>query len=273
MNVLARPVSRREALLWIAGLMAGAGAGACSASTLFGMLYWRRVRTIDEVVERGVPEITTTPQIAPYIVPRDAWGARPINHQAQDEFGFAPQNPEGWYEYPGDLAQVYTTVAIHHSYPVRSDGTMRAIQDMHLDTRKWADIGYHYGVARDGTIYAGRDIKVRGANVAGYNTGTIGVVAIGDFTSETPTEAQLKGMVMLIRWLSTLYSLTHLGGHYEFNNDTACPGTYMRPLLDGLAAACGLGRGKGGYIPPTQTGHRPAIGNPIGCCGGATNDS
>src|SRR5439155_4608355 len=150
-------------------------------------------------------------------------------------------NPLGWLVYAGDLSAIYRTVVIHHSYPFRRDsGTMLEIQNLHMDEQKWADIAYHFGIDGKGTIYAGRDIHVRGASVAGHNTGTVGVVMIGDFATERPAAAQLDSVLRLSVWLKTVYHLTYLAGHYEFNPETVCPGANMRPYLDPLARGAGL---------------------------------
>jgi hypothetical protein len=264
----ARRISRRE-FLALTTLSASACAGMCTVSGLAGLLLARRAHIAllptDEPIPTPLPTSTTDP--APPIVSRESWGARPINHDATNEKGIASaSNPLGWQVYDGDLSQVYRTVAIHHSYPVRQDGgTMLDIQKLHLDYNKWADIAYHYGVDNKGTIYAGRDIRVRGASVAGYNTGTIGVVAIGDFQWDIPTEAQLKSIQALVVWLTRAYHLTHLAGHYEFNADTVCPGANLRPRLDALTQAAGLLRGTGGYVRPTPFGTTQSSA-PKGCC-------
>ena len=138
---------------------------------------------------------------------------------------------------------------------------MRAIQDLHMDDDHWADIGYHYGIDGRGATYAGRDIHVRGASVAGHNTGTIGIVLIGDFQRETPSELQIVALHMLVNWLKATYGITHLAGHYEFNPETVCPGMNMRPYLDVVAQQAGLQRGTGGYVAPTNGA--PAAKN---CC-------
>ncbi|CAG0962214.1 hypothetical protein ANRL4_00741 [Anaerolineae bacterium] len=260
------PMSRREALLWIGTLTAGGGTALCGVGGLIALLIGRknqeavRLQTTLAAIAMTPPGTTLTP---PVIIPRDQWGARTVNHQASNESGFAPANPLGWLEYQGDLAAVYSTVAIHHSYPVRRDtGTMRELQDIHMDGQGWADIGYHFGVGGDGKVYAGRDIRARGSNVAGHNTGVIGVVAIGDFESEVPALAQLNALQNLILWLRAQYTLTHIAGHYEFNPDTQCPGKYLRLQLDTLAYNCGLTRGTGGYIPPTPI----SLLTGRGCC-------
>jgi hypothetical protein len=109
------------------------------------------------------------------IVPREDWQAREPNHEATEEFGFAnEENITGWKEYMQPLQDVYHTVAIHHSAnSVANAQTMREIQDLHMDQRGWADVGYHFGIDASGTIYEGRRIGVRGASVAGFNEGVI----------------------------------------------------------------------------------------------------
>lgn len=262
-----RRISRREALLWIAALASAGTVGACGVGGLIATLWARRQGAAAPSLTPADPRATVathTPVLAtlapPPMVNRAAWGARPVNHAAENEYGYAtPENPDGWYVYPaGDLAAIYQTVAIHHSYPVpRDSGTMPEIQDIHLDLDKWADIGYHYGIGGDGTLYEGRDIGVRGASVAGHNTGTIGVVVIGDFEREVPSMAQLRTLQDLLLYLKVTYTLTHLAGHYEFNADTVCPGANMRFHLDTLAASAGLLRGTDGYVPPTATPTAP----------------
>ncbi|MCC7206085.1 MAG: N-acetylmuramoyl-L-alanine amidase [Anaerolineae bacterium] len=248
-----KPMSRREALVWIAGLSSGAAAGVCGLGALVASLFARR-HPLAAVATPTPESLSITPTLTPpVILPRSAWGARDVDHTASGEPGFyGPDNLLGWRVYAGDLAEVYSTVAIHHSFPFRRDtGTMRQIQDLHMDGQRWADIGYHYGIGGDGAIYAGRDIAVRGASVAGYNTGTIGVVVIGDFEQERPADAQLDSLRMLVAWLARAYTLSHLAGHFEFNPETQCPGANLKPYLDPLAATVGLQRGTGGYATPT----------------------
>ncbi len=45
-----------------------------------------------------------------------------------------------------------------------------------------ADVGYHYMIAEDGTIYEGRSLDYAGAHVSGNNKGNIGIAFLGDYT-------------------------------------------------------------------------------------------
>jgi hypothetical protein len=235
--------------------------GSCSLGGLLVFLARRAESHALQAtaVPTPTPNLTpTAPPLPPNVIPRAAWNALPPDHTAEEEYGFASaENPTGWYVYEGDLAAIYTTVVIHHSFPLlRDSGTMRALQEIHRNTRHWADIGYHFGIDGSGKVYEGRDIRVRGANVAGYNTGTIGVVLMGNFEVEAPSQAQLVALQRLLYWLKQTYRLTHLAGHYEFNPTTACPGKNMRPYLSLLAQSLSLERGTGGYVPPKAYSQR-----------------
>lgn len=189
----------------------------------------------------------------PAIVRRAEWNAREPDHSAPNETGFfTPQNAEGWLDYDGDLRAIYRTVVVHHSVLVEDDdpGTMREIQNEHMDKRGWADIGYHFGVGRSGTVFEGRALGARGTHVAGFNTGSVGVVFFGNFQEESPTPEQLDAGSRLINWLALRLELTHLAGHSEFNSFTECPGSNLVYYLDALAESAGLLRGTEGYIDP-----------------------
>jgi N-acetylmuramoyl-L-alanine amidase len=129
---------------------------------------------------------------------------------------------------------------------------VRFIQNLHMDERGWADLAYHYLVGKTGTIYEGRALNVRGTHTAGYNTGSVGVVFLGYLHLEQPTPEQLFEGRHLIDWLALRLELTHLAGHYEFNEETVCPGRFMIPHLAEFAAAAGLVLGTGGYAPPPE---------------------
>ena len=240
-------ITRREALV-----VTGLAATACAASALGvgGLLLLPR-----RTAPTATPSPSSTPDLPPQpiIVPRAAWGAREPDHAAPNERGFAEAPLDNsWWVYPGDLAEVYNTVVIHHTAHNQENAeTMVDIQNLHMNRNGWADIGYHYGIATDGNIYEGRDIGVRGSSVSGYNTGLIGVTLMGNFEVDQPTEAQLATVQTLVNWLAARYRLSHLAGHGEFNGNTVCPGENLISHLHTFASAAGLQRGTGGYVAPT----------------------
>ncbi|GAA4082788.1 peptidoglycan recognition protein family protein [Actinomadura miaoliensis] len=87
-----------------------------------------------------------------------------------------------------------TEFVVHYSEGPTTQ-TPRQIQDFHLDSNGWADIGYNFLVDTRGRVYEGRGWLVVGAHATGHNTSGIGVCMIG--RDGDATDAAKKA----IRWL------------------------------------------------------------------------
>jgi hypothetical protein len=186
------------------------------------------------------------------IISREEWNALPPNHDAPNENGMynAVTNPEGWMVYEEPLDQVLKTVIVHHSALPLSDGPYE-IQQLHFNQKGYADIAYHFIVDEDGNIYAGRDIHARGAHTGGSNTGSIGVVLLGNFEVINPTQSQLDALKLLLQVMKQEYHVTHLAGHKDFNPGvTLCPGENLYEKLPALAEELSYEYGTGGYEGP-----------------------
>jgi hypothetical protein len=186
------------------------------------------------------------------IIPRDEWHAvLPDVQESVEGVYDASTNPGGWYIYSKPLEEVLNTIVVHHSALPLSDGPLE-IQEKHMHTKGYADIGYHFVIDAAGKIYAGRDLQVRGAHTGGHNTGTVGVVLLGNFEETVPVEAQLINLKQLCRCLRDTYSgITHLAGHRDFQPEvTVCPGENLEALLPELAKELRLEFGIGGYVGP-----------------------
>ena len=214
----------------------------------------------DVLLATDVPPTEVAEIVNPYprpnIISRAQWGAAPINLDAANENGlYNPENNvEGWRIYEGNLSEVYKTVVVHHSalYEVDDLSTVVSIQDLHMNDRGWADIGYHYLIGKEGTIFEGRQVSARGTHTESYNTGSLGVCFMGNFEEETPTQAQLAAGQNLLSWVSIELQLTHVAGHFEFNNISVCPGSQLYSWLDDAALQANLQRGIEGYVPPSE---------------------
>ncbi|MBT3349310.1 hypothetical protein HN954_04475 [bacterium] len=129
---------------------------------------------------------------------------------------------------------------------------MRAIYFYHTVTNGWGDIGYNYVIDKQGNIYEGRagGPKSVGAHVAYHNVGSIGICLMGNFQTETPTDAQLHVLSLLIADLAIKFEIDPLGrteflgknsynisGHSQvarYGHGTACPGKNLLKLLPDL---------------------------------------
>jgi len=210
----------------------------------------------------------------PPIVSRGEWGAREPTQQYTHicpfptaipipglclavpigEGFYDPEtNPEGYGCYSEmkhtrdkTLRENLGGVVIHHEGNTQTYDP-KAVQQEHMSGKDhMVDVGYHFMVHPDGTIYEGRDIGARGFHVAGANTGMIGILWFGDFhpgpwwdrnTDKRPTQQQIDRTVQLIRWLDTEYGIDAVHAHRDIN-DTDCPGDNAMlfiPALDTVA--------------------------------------
>jgi hypothetical protein len=164
------------------------------------------------------------------IVTREEWGARATRCSSTDG---------------------KTKMAIHYTVTPSDNpaAQVRAIQRYHMDTKGWCDIGYHFLVGADGSLYEGRPLQLVGAHVGGHNTGNIGVSFIGCFHPSgcsgmgptTPQAAMIDAGGRLLGALSRLYGIPlsreAVKGHREYpGTSTNCPGDYLYARIDDLLA-------------------------------------
>lgn len=173
---------------------------------------------------------TRTQALAPasLVIPRDEWGSRENNGCSRD------------------YADLYR-VSIHHTYMPADDGPdpaarVRQMQNYHMDSNGWCDIGYHFIISQSGKIYQGRDDERRqGAHVGGQNAGNVGISFIGDYTSNQPPQAQVDAAVRLLSWVKNTYDIQwdrdHVKGHRQWpGQSTGCPGDNLLDKIDGMMA-------------------------------------
>jgi len=256
-------LTRRQFL----GLMGvfGAGTGAlCGGVAGVGLIATQSNSIATPTDAPTLIPPTSAPIVEkPPVIDRTQWGALSPDMSARNERGLYDKdnNPVGWYIYPDELYGSYQTLVIHHSGFYEQDGlsTLLEIQRAHRDDRGWADVGYHFMIDKDGTIYEGRDIVVRGVHVEGYNTGSLGVCLMGDFRFEAPSTEQQASTYALNDWIVYRTGVTHLAGHKDFNDFTVCPGTFIANQLQNLADRAGLTYGTDGYQSTAKAD--------CGCCG------
>jgi|GEM_PF-4455998 len=190
-------------------------------------------------------------------VSRFEWGASDLNPVTSEKPSYGEGlystgengNPEGYLVYDSPIEDVYHTIVIHDTGFSRDAygyqdgaGMVMSTQSFHqtmptfdangvpnLDTGyAYADIGYHFVIAPDGTIFEGRDIRARGAHVevefddldqviAG-NTGSLGIALIGNDEVEDPTPEQIAALEQLVGYLIELLpGVGCVAGHGTIN--------------------------------------------------------
>ncbi|MET9698428.1 peptidoglycan recognition protein [Streptomyces sp. NPDC006529] len=128
----------------------------------------------------------------PEVVSRSAWGAR--------------EQPGNDPVYGKDVKAVF----VHHTAQTNaydctdSAALMRGLQTLHVRTNGWKDLGYNFVVDKCGTVFEGRrggaDRPVTGAHTLGFNTDTMGVAVIGEYSSQEPSDAAMSAVARLAAW-------------------------------------------------------------------------
>lgn len=246
-------------------------------------------RTSRSTVERGVAQAVSvrTAVGAPGIITRAGWGA-------------APQRCAF------DVASTLLASVVHHTAGPNSYSSvaeamaqLRADQKYHQDARGWCDLGYNYVVDKWGNVYEGRagsgERPVIGVHAGGFNTATVGISMLGDYSSLTPGAAQQESVARLIAWRMSAYhrdpgstvGYTTLGGENSRypagtylalpvvigHRDvafTACPGQAAYSLLGAIKQRARALIGAQFVNPSLSSGSVP-IGGALNVNGGVTS--
>lgn len=120
-----------------------------------------------------------------------------------------------------DLIVVHCTAT-----PAGRNVSVADIRAWHI-ARGFADIGYHYIIALDGTVEPGRDISIAGAHARGYNAHSVGVCYVGGLDAsgnpaDTRTAAQRQALLSVLRELKSRFPDARIIGHRDVAAK-ACP--------------------------------------------------
>lgn len=123
-------------------------------------------------------------------------------------------------------------LAIHHTAGPDTQ-TPQQIANFHINSNGWGGIGYHFLIAKDGTVFYVGDISTARANVANLNEQVLGICLVGNFTSgRLPANEQMDCAHKLCDFfinnypdLSNITSWDAVRGHKELpGQSTTCPG-------------------------------------------------
>lgn len=144
------------------------------------------------VISNAALVVPTAMTTAPHIISRAQWGARPQVCT------------------PGTASSI-VGVVVHHTAGSNSYSTVaeamqqiRGDQAYHIDGRGWCDIGYNFVVDKWGNIYEGRagslTKPVIGVHAGGFNTGTVGISMLGNYSTVTPPAATQEAVAQIAAW-------------------------------------------------------------------------
>ncbi len=136
-----------------------------------------------------------------------------------------------------------SAVTVHHEgwTPVYFEDTrstadrLDGIRRSHIERMGAADIGYHYIIDRAGRVWQGRSVAYQGAHVKEHNENNIGIMVLGNFDQQQPTNAQVATLRSTLIALCKQYRLTtkKVYTHQELNK-TECPGRVLQSQMTTL---------------------------------------
>ena len=224
--------------------------------------------------DSGVPARALQRAEAPAIVPRRGWNADEKIRRSGPSFAAVLR-----------VALVHHTAGANGYTAAQAPAIVKAIQLYHVKGNGWNDIGYNFLVDRFGTVYEGRyggiERNVVGAHAEGFNTGSVGVAVLGEYSSLTVAAKARSSLAALLAWRLDLAHVDPAttqsfisGGNARFgaglpvflrtvsgHRDTGftdCPGSTLYGLLSsigGEVSRTGLPK----LYAPTVTGAVPGL--------------
>ena len=108
---------------------------------------------------------------------------------------------------------------------------LRTIQRYHMQ-KNWDGIGYHFAIDGRGHVWQCRPLQYQGAHVGGENTRNLGILVMGNFEVQHPTQNQLKSLEKALQIFHQAYKIpgSPIKGHKEYASAaTLCPGKNLFP--------------------------------------------
>lgn len=162
------------------------------------------VVTVADQLRRSVAD--TTPlagaaTVMPFTVhPRTEWGARATNGSPS-------------YASSLKLAVVHHSASGNTYTQAQVPSVLRSIQAYHMDGRGWSDMAYNFVVDKYGTIWEGRgggiSRPVIGAHAMGFNTSSVGVMVLGDYSlpGVVPGAATVESVSKVVGWKFAMHGI------------------------------------------------------------------
>ena len=159
-----------------------------------------RAYTVWSPVDSAAPQRRLQIANAPPIIPRLSWGADESIRRAPPEYAPALK-----------FAVIHHTAGTNDYTRAESAAIVRGIELYHVKGNGWNDIGYNFLVDKYGQVFEGRyggvDRPVIGAHVEGFNTASLGVSVIGDYTRTRISAAAASSLAQLLAWR---FDLAHI---------------------------------------------------------------
>ena len=173
----------------------------------------RPASTVPAAVPAALPVATSANGLPVPVTTRAEWGANA---------SYMSWDPD--YASAGHVV-VHHTAGTNNYSAGQSASIVRGIYYYHAVTLDWGDIGYNFLIDKYGTVFEGRSGSVAapagrmsvGAHARGVNTGTMGLSMMGDYSSVSPSDAQLSSVGKMAGWFLRRAGITDANGWAGLN--------------------------------------------------------
>ena len=173
----------------------------------------RPASTVPAAVPAALPVATSANGLPVPVTTRAEWGANA---------SYMSWDPD--YASAGHVV-VHHTAGTNNYSAGQSASIVRGIYYYHAVTLDWGDIGYNFLIDKYGTVFEGRSGSLAapagrmsvGAHARGVNTGTMGLSMMGDYSSVSPSDAQLSSVGKMAGWFLRRAGITDANGWAGLN--------------------------------------------------------
>ncbi len=137
---------------------------------------------------------------------------------------------------------VYDRITIHHQGGRPSVSRVQNAVVSEIDAiygghrrLRYGDIAYHFIVDYSGRVWEGRSLAYQGAHVIKENDRNLGVLLLGNFEEQSPSQESLDSILSLVQRLRVRFGVKkhRVYGHRDLGS-SVCPGKHLYPHVVAL---------------------------------------
>lgn len=145
-------------------------------------------------------------------------GAGVTYYNVEDQL---PVSPLTEYKFRSLDKPLYVT--FHHTAAENLD--LKNIATYHVEQKGWPGIAYHFAIDPQGQVFQLQKLEEITYHSAGHNTGSIGVVFLGNFQNKHLSKEAVDSAECLLMGLDEALTIKGVRGHRDVRA-TLCPGDY-----------------------------------------------
>jgi len=112
-------------------------------------------------------------------------------------------------------------ITIHHTAGSKNQ-SLESIAKFHVEMNGWPAIAYHIAINDDGDINFLNDIEERTYHDSGENTVSIGVVLVGNYEEDLPSEDMIKSVKLVTDALCQSLKIKGIRAHRDTSPTLCC---------------------------------------------------